>query len=238
MIRAHSLVVISVLALAAWAVGIQAAQPDFQSSSMVLTRRLDEVISAITNAFANGAYHEMKLGDSRVDYVMRNGKEIAVPQTNAWILDPQQMPLTLLPHGKKMVAYREYFEIKAEALGSGYSKVSVKPAGSATTQDRYQFSMHLHRILGGRFEPPLASETTNLFQRIEKQLREIQAGRTNALPPTPDTKPGFYRDFWTKMDVKEQHDSRNWKKMVEAWKAIQTLQAGTNNAGAVTNGVK
>jgi len=228
----------SALALAAWALGAHGAQPEFQSVSMVLTGRQEEVVSAIKNAFANGAYHGMKLGDFRVDYIVRNGKEIEVPQTNAWILDSQQMPLVLLPQGKKMLAYREDFEIKVESLGAGYSKVSIKPAGSGTTEDRYQLSMHLRPILGGRFRPPLAVETTNLFMRIEKQLQDIQAGRTDALPPTPDTQPGFYRDFWTKMDVKEQHDSRNWNKMVEAWKTIQALQLGANRATAFTNNAK
>jgi len=95
----------------------------------------------------------------------------------------------------------------------------------------------LNRVLGEKYHSPLASETTNLFCRIEKQLQEIRAGRTNALPPTLDTQPGFYRDFWTKMDTEEQHDPRNWKKMVEAWEGIQTLEASTNSAEAV-NGAR
>jgi len=56
-------------------------------------------------------------------------------------------------------------------------------------------------------------------------LPEILAGRTNALPPTLDTEPGFYSDFWLSMSVEQKHDSRNWKKMVEAWKAIQEQEA-------------
>jgi hypothetical protein len=48
----------------------------------------------------------------------------------------------------------------------------------------------------------------------------------------------FYNDFWTTMDMKEQHDSRNWKEMVEVWKAMQAVEASTNSAGAVTKGIK
>ena len=75
---------------------------------------------------------------------------------------------------------------------------------------------------------PLPAETTNLFSRIGKQLAEIRAGRTNALPPTPDTRPGYYLQFWTTMSVQQKHERRNWDKMVQAWK---DLQKGHNPQG-------
>ena len=120
-----------------------------------------------------------------------------------------------------MVPYMEEFDIRADAVSHESTRLSVKPAGSATWERWYSFSPHFVRVLGGKYHPPLASETTNLFHRIERQLAEIQAGRTNALPPTPDTGPGYYLQFWTSMDAKQQHDRRNWERMVQDWKAFQ-----------------
>jgi hypothetical protein len=120
-----------------------------------------------------------------------------------------------------MVAYEEDFSIKAEALGAERTLVSVRSDGSATTERTYELSMHLGRILGGKYHPPIPSETTNIFLRIEKQLNEIRSGRTNALPPTPDTAPGYYLHFWRDLSVEQKHDRHNWEKMVEAWKDLQ-----------------
>ena len=120
-----------------------------------------------------------------------------------------------------MVAYDENFFIKAEAVGGDSTKVNIRSEGSETTERTYALSMHLKRILGGRYHPPLPSETTSLFLRIERQLAEILAGRTNALPPTRDTAPGYYLQFWTSMGGEQKHDRRNWERMVQAWRELQ-----------------
>ena len=120
-----------------------------------------------------------------------------------------------------MVAYDEDFDIRAEAVSTNETRIKVTPTRSGTTEDSYALSMHLRRILGGRYLPPLAVETTNLVLRIERQLRDTQAGRTDPLPPTPDTVPGYYLQFWTEMTIEEKHDHSNWKKMVQAWKELQ-----------------
>lgn len=203
-------------------------QPDFKASSLMLTGTLEQVVSAITNALGKGAYHGTRLVDCPYDYQVQGNRRVAVPQTNAWILACETMPLTLIPRGGKMVPYMEEFNIKADAVSQESTRLSVKPAGSATWERSYSFSPHFVRVLGEKYHPPVASETTNLFHRIERQLAGVQAGRTNALPQTPDTAPGYYLRFWTSMDAKQRHDRRNWERMVEAWKE---LQGGHNPQG-------
>jgi len=73
----------------------------------VFTDSLDHVMSAITNAFGNGAYHCKRLVEVPYDYVVTGQTRVAVPQTNTWNLYGDQLPLTLLPQGKKTVAYDE-----------------------------------------------------------------------------------------------------------------------------------
>ncbi len=226
----------------AFGLGLQAAEresgesefKDYKTTTMVLTGRLDQVALAITNAFANGAYHRKYLLTLWCDYVTEGQKIITKPVTNAWCLgvpDEGWLPLTLIPLGKKMVAYDMGFDIRAKAVSADRTSVSVTPTSSGTTEDRYELSMHLSRVLGGRYLPPVASEITNVFLRIERQLREIRAARTNALQPTPDTAPGYYLQFWTVMGEEQKHNRRNWDRMVRAWKELQEShnpQGGAN----------
>jgi hypothetical protein len=51
-----------------------AAETKYQVSSIMFTGSLSQVVLAITNAFGNGAYHGMKLGEDRVDYVLKEWK--------------------------------------------------------------------------------------------------------------------------------------------------------------------
>ncbi len=211
----------------------EAEEAEFKVTSMVFAGSLDQVVLAITNAFGNGAYHGKWFFETPYDYVMMGQKRIAVPLTNTWLLGVPpgpRLPLTLVPLGRTMAAYDADFQIKAESAGPARTKVSVQPTSSGTTERKYERSPHLALVLGGRYLPPLPSEATNLFCRIERQLREIQAGRANALPHTQDTAPGFYSHFWRDMSVKEKHDPGNWDKMVQAWKALQAVEATTNNA--------
>jgi hypothetical protein len=225
------------------AAGGQAEEPERKFTSMVLTGSLEQVSQAISKAFGNGAYHRKHLFAPPYDYVIQGQERISVPLTNAWDLavpDGGWLPLTLIPAGRNMVAYDENFFIKAEAV-SGGTRVSIRSGASGTTERTYALSMHLKRILGGRYHPPLPSETTNLFLRIQRQLEELKVGRTDALPPTPDTAPGYYLQFWTTMGVEEQHDSRNWDRMVQAWRELQeghNPQGGANvrqPSSSVTN---
>ena len=238
---ATSLLLAVTAAFSGWAGDREAAETEFKATSVVLAGSLDQVVLAITRAFANGAYHGKRFFAPPFDFVVTGRVRTAVPLTNTWDLcvpDQGWLPLTLVPSGRLMVAYDEDFSIKAEAVSAGSTRVSIRSQGSSVTEDKYDRSPHLALVLRERYHPPIPSETTNLLMRIERQLREIRAGRTNALPATLDTSPGFYREFWTTMDVKEQHDSRNWKKMVDAWKAMQAVQTTTNSAGAVMNGVR
>ena len=212
----------------------QAGEPERKFTSVVFTGSLNQVGLAITNAFGNGVYHRKHFFAPPYDYVIEGQKRISIPLTNTWMLcvpDEGRLPLTLVPTGKKMVAYDEDFFIKAEAVGVDSTRVSVRSEGSGVTEDRYELSPHLVRVLGESYHPPLLSETTNVFRRIERQLAEIRAGGTNVLPPTLDTTPGFYSHFWKDMSATEKHDRRNWERMVQAWKEIQeghNPQGGAN----------
>jgi hypothetical protein len=207
---------------------------------MVFAEGLDQVVLGITNAFGNGAYHGKRFVDSQYDYVKRDQKWVGMPVTNSWHLS-EGLPLTLLPRGKKMVAYDEGFVVEAKAVNRGSTEVSVRPTGSWTREPAYGLSMHLSRTLVERGLLPLPLETTNLFQRIERQLVEIRAGQMAPLPPTPDTRSDYYRRFWTEMTVEEKHDPRNWDKMVQAWRGFQVghnPQGGANGrqpSGSETN---
>ena|ERR1035438_1611879 len=206
------------------ATGGVAIDPERRFTSMVLTGSLNQVASAVTNAFGIGAYHRKCLFWVPYDYIVEGKNRISIPLTNVWMLavpDDCWLPLTLIPAGKNMVAYDENFVIKAEVVSSQSTRVSIRSAGSSTTERSYVLSPHLVRVLGGRYHAPLPAETTNLFLRIEAQLAEARSGRTNALPPTPDTAPGYYLQFWTGMGVEQEHDRRNWEKMVQAWKELQ-----------------
>ncbi len=211
--------------------GVSTAESATHPTSMVFTARLDHVVLAINKAFGDGRYHGMHFFEVPYDYVVTGSTRTAVPLTNAWELtiDPSaRLPLTLVPRGKTMAAYEENFLIKAEIIEPGRTKMIVLPGSSGVTLDAYDWSPHLVRVLRSEYLAPLVSETTNLFWRVERQLREIQAGRTNALPPTLDTVPGYYSHFWQAMSVEEKHNSSNWEKMVKAWKDIQVLES-TNN---------
>jgi hypothetical protein len=205
-----------------------AAETEFKATSIILSGTLDQVVLAITNAFANGVYHGKGFFAPPYDFVVKGQRRIAVPLTNAWQLcAPEKggrLPLTLVPWRKSMAAYDEDFSIKAEVVTADSTRVSVTPQGSSVTEDNYDRSPHLALALRSSYHPPIPAETTNVYWRIENQLREIQAGRTNALPPTPDTAPGFYSHFWRDLDVKQRLDSDNWKKMVQAWKALEAVE--------------
>lgn len=206
-----------------------------KESSMVFTGSVAQVGLAITKAFGNGVYHCKYLFALPYDFVVRGRERIAVPLTNAWALsvpDQGRLPLTLVPSGKSMAAYDENFFIKADPIAAGSTRVTVRSEGSGVTEDKYDRSPHLALVLRESYHPPIPSETTNLFWRIERQLREMQAGRTNALPPTADTAPAFYSHFWRDMDVKQKHDPDNWKKMVQAWKALQAAEPTPSKANA------
>ncbi len=224
--------VITVCAIACRSLLCQASEANFKVSSLVFTSSLPQVASAITKAFTNGAYHGMPLSAFPYDYLVVGEKRISVPRTNTWNLDRGALPLTLVPRGRKMVAYDEGFEIRAEAVSPNSTKISVTPTESGTTEDWYSFSPHFNRVLGEKYHPPVPSETTNVFLRIARQLAEIRAGRTNALPATPDTMPGFYSHFWKDLSAKDKHDPENWEKMVHAWKEMQAQEQATNNLPA------
>ena len=197
------------------------SNPEFKVASKVVSGRLDRVALAITNSFSNGAYHGCRFFYSPCDFVQTNGQEVSLPTTNTWVLAAERMPLTLIRRGKTMVGYQEDFDIKAEPVDAARTKVSVTPAASGTMERTYELSMHLNRISGGRYIPPLASETTNVFLRIEQALAAIEDGHTEALAPTTDTQPSFYRTFWTELTVEEKHDRRNWDDMIRAWNELQ-----------------
>jgi hypothetical protein len=210
----------------------QAGEPERKFTSVVFTGSLNQVGLAMTNAFGNGVYHRKHFFAPPYDFVIEGQKRISIPLTNAWMLcvsDESRLPLTLVPAGKKTVAYDEDFFIKAEAVGADSTRVSVRSEGSWVTEDRYGLSPHLVRVLGESYHPPLLSETTNVFCRIERQLAEIRVGSTNVLPPTLDTTPGFYLHFWMDMSDMEKHDRHNWERMVQAWK---DTQEGHNPQGA------
>jgi hypothetical protein len=217
------------------AVELRAGGPDWQWASVIVAGSLNQVVSAVHRAFENGSYHGMSLASSPYDYVVTNQVRLAVPQTNVWDLF-DGLPLTLVPEGRKMAAYEENFVIKAEAAAPGSVRVTVRPSSSGVIEERDAWSPHLHRVLAEQYHSPLASETTNIFQRIESQLRQIQAGNTNALPPTADTTGGFYTRFWRGMSDKEQHEPQNWEKMVHAWQVLQ--QNATNSPSGAEKSFK
>jgi hypothetical protein len=221
--------------------GASSPEPDLKGTSVVFPAELDHVVVAINKAFGDGRYHGMHFFEVPYDYVVTASTRTAVPLTNAWELTigpSSKLPLTLVPWGKTMAAYEENFRIKSEPAEPGRTRVVVLPGSSGVTLDAYDLSPHLVRVLRSEYLPPLTSETTNLLWRIERQLKEIQAGRTNALPPTLDTGPGYYLHFWQSLSVEEKHDSDNWDRMVKAWKELEALQALTNEADGAAKGTR
>jgi hypothetical protein len=54
----------------------EAGEPAFKSSSMVFTDSLDQVTSAISNAFGNGAYHYKRLVEVPYDVAVHGLVEL------------------------------------------------------------------------------------------------------------------------------------------------------------------
>ncbi len=212
-----------------------ASESEFRASSLIVTDSLPNVVVAIKKSFESGTYHGKRLSEFPYNYVVSGQTRVAVPQTNVWNLGIGPMPLRLLKQGTKWVAYDEGFEIRAEAADLGGTRIVVTPTESETTGNSYGLSPHFNFVLREEYHSPIGSETTNLFNRIESQLKEFHAGRVECLPPTLDMGTDFYRYFWTGMDAKKKHDRRNWEKMVEAWKKMQNISEDTNSAGTVTN---
>ena len=107
----------------------QAGEPERKFTSVVFTGSLNQVGLAITNAFGNGVYHRKHFFAPPYDYVIEGQKRISIPLTTAWMLcvsDERRLPLTLVPKGKKMVAYDEDFFIKAEAVGADSTSLDFR----------------------------------------------------------------------------------------------------------------
>jgi hypothetical protein len=148
---------------------------------------VDHILPAITNAFASASYHDMLFVPSPDHYDAPAHRWSGRPATNEWCLCTAHLPLTLVPRGKKMVAYYAEFELTVEPAGTNSCKVTVTTI-SASVPDGKEIGIHGGWAVHSRKVPPILTEETNVLSRIERQLHSMQGGDPEPLPATPDTK--------------------------------------------------
>ncbi len=170
--------------------GFSRALADTESRSgtaKVYTGTVAQVISAVTNSFSSGRYHDMFLFQLPLEYDTAHDRWSNRPATNEWILDPGHLPLSVIPVGKKTAPYYARFIIKVSPAVTNSCKVTVTTI-LASIPNGKEIGIHGGWAVHMKDIRPVREEETNVLLRVESQLHSIQNGDTKPLPPTPDTK--------------------------------------------------
>jgi hypothetical protein len=160
------------------------ARPKVEGTARVYAATVIQAATAITNALSMGRFHSALLvKDPFEDAAAKWGTATA---SNVWLIGPGGLPLTYVSKDDKMLPYEATFDVAVSPLGSNQCRILVKTRSSYVENGK---EINIH---GGGWAthseptPPLLEEETYIIDRIETQLRALQTGDHQPLPPSPD----------------------------------------------------
>jgi len=148
-------------------------------SSRIFAATSSQMVSAITNAFADLRYRQMFLIQA-ADFDLVQGWH----STNGFVLEPVGVPasITNVPLdrlGKQRVPYVAYFHVEITVLDTDQTKVTVRTISSEVIDGKEIFSVHGGTANHYRTVPPVRQEEENVLMAILEELaKERPSGKT------------------------------------------------------------